>query len=989
MIRFCSRLLAVCLILIPLVAYSQPPRPQWIQCAEPASPAGLLPKRTWPELPGEGHLRHTTNIAKPVTSATLHAAGDGCFVDIYVNGQRLSELESFDPILSVDVTQMCVDSLLTVALELREGTARRCAAFVQLDIQFADGTQQRVVTNQSWLCHRTAPVDWMQREFDDSSWQPAKTLGEVDERLVIDRERGIDIDAAENYDQWKQALDATAGTDPGSFRSTPGFQIERLRSADADEDSWISLAVDPQGRLIVAKEKGGLLRMTLGDDGSVQDVKTVNDTMQECRGLLFVGNDLYVNANNSKGLYRLPATKDDSFAEPELIYASSGGVGHGRNDLALGPEGWIYSIHGDSVDLPTEGRDWTSPFRAARRGTKTSEGHWLRIDPATKQVEVLASGLRNPFGIAFNPLGDCFTYDADAEHDMGAPWYRPTRVSQLMRGGDYGWRGVTGKWPPYYPDHPDNTPPNLDIGKGSPTAVKFGTASNFPPRYRDALFILDWTYGRILAVHTLPRGSSYMMTAETFLQGRPLNVTDLDFGADGAMYLVTGGRQTQSALYRVRYTGPEVVAPLRTSQQTHRDKVAEASREILRELQSKPPQSGKGYLRWLNSNDPWIRAAARNHLEQIPVEQWRAEAFSVQDDRTALSMLMSLARHGDPDSRAPILKRLCEMDWPALSRSWRQTAVYTMDLCTTEQELEPVLAAELRSQLESVYPDREFSVNRVLSELLVRLNSESVVRETLALAASATVQIEQLHYLFAIRDAPSGWTLPRRLQYFQLLAQTTDYVGGQGMVAFLDQIRKDAIAGLTDEERQALAEVIDVNRSAPATRLQTIDQRPVVAQWTSESLATALEQLEQPGDAVRGWQMFATASCIDCHRVGGNGRLIGPDLTNVSRRFSQRDLLQAVLEPSQVIPEKYQAKQVLTSDGRLFTGWTALGGDYRSTKLRLATNPLDPYEVTEIDKQAIEEIRDSPTSWMPSGLLNTLTAKDIADLLAYLHSNGV
>lgn len=115
--------------------------------------------------------------------------------------------------------------------------------------------------------------------------------------------------------------------------------------------------------------------------------------------------------------------------------------------------------------------------------------------------------------------------------------------------------------------------------------------------------------------------------------------------------------------------------------------------------------------------------------------------------------------------------------------------------------------------------------------------------------------------------------------------------------------------------------------------------------------------------------------------------MIGPDLTNVNRRFSQHDLLTSIVEPSKVIPEKYQSLQVVTTDGHIFVGITALGGDYRSTKLRLATNVLDPYAITEIEKQEIDEIRPSSTSWMPNGLLNTLTAEEVADLLAYLNAS--
>src|SRR5206468_5582350 len=185
-----------------------------------------------------------------------------------------------------------------------------------------------------------------------------------------------------------------------------------------------------------------------------------------------------------------------------------------------------------------------------------------------------------------NPRGDLFTYDADAEFDMGSPWYRPTRIDQLVSGADFGWRGVTGKWPPYFPDHADNALPTLDIGKGSPTAVAFGTHSNFPPEYRRALFVLDWAYGRILAVHLTPRGAGYRAAAETFLKGRPLNVTDLAFGPDGALYLVTGGRKTQSALYRVAYTGPVVAEQPASSHETACLKHANEVRQLRLKLES-------------------------------------------------------------------------------------------------------------------------------------------------------------------------------------------------------------------------------------------------------------------------------------------------------------------------------------------------------------------------------------------------------------------
>src|SRR6185369_15857574 len=76
-----------------------------------------------------------------------------------------------------------------------------------------------------------------------------------------------------------------------------------------------------------------------------------------------------------------------------------------------------------------------------------------------------------------------------------------------------------------------------------------------PPKYQRALFALDWSYGRIFGVHLESRGASYSGAVETFLRGTPLNLTDLAFGPDGALYFITGGRNTQSGLYRVSYNG--------------------------------------------------------------------------------------------------------------------------------------------------------------------------------------------------------------------------------------------------------------------------------------------------------------------------------------------------------------------------------------------------------------------------------------------------
>src|SRR5262245_47901469 len=160
------------------------------------------------------------------------------------------------------------------------------------------------------------------------------------------------------------------------------------------------------------------------------------------------------------------------------------------------------------------------------------------------------------------------------EWDVNTPWYRPTRVCLAASGSEFGWRNGAGKWPAYYPD---SLPAIVDIGPGSPTGVTFGYGAKFPAKYQDAFFICDWSYGKLYAVHLTPEASAYTGTFEEFVAGTPLPLTDVVVNPeDGAMYFTIGGRNTQSGLYRVTYTGSESTAAVGTPLAAPADAAAEA-----------------------------------------------------------------------------------------------------------------------------------------------------------------------------------------------------------------------------------------------------------------------------------------------------------------------------------------------------------------------------------------------------------------------------
>ena len=240
---------------------------------------------------------------------------------------------------------------------------------------------------------------------------------------------------------------------------------------------------------------------------------------------------------------------------------------HGAHGLVLGPDGLIYVLLGNhatidgNFDSGSPHRDFYEGDMLQPRyedpgghaaGIKAPGGTIIRTDTEGSGVQLFAGGLRNPYDLAFNREGELFIHDADMESDEGMTWYRPTRVCHVIPGGEYGWRSGWANWPDYFVD---SLPAMLETGRGSPAGMVVYNHFMFPARYHGTIFTADWSQGRILAVRPKKSGASYTASSEVFLEGNPLNVTDLEVGPDGWLYFSTGGRGTGGGIYRVTWNG--------------------------------------------------------------------------------------------------------------------------------------------------------------------------------------------------------------------------------------------------------------------------------------------------------------------------------------------------------------------------------------------------------------------------------------------------
>lgn len=813
-----------------------------------------------------------------------------------------------------------------------------------------------------------------------------------------------------------------------------GFDADLVYDIPERQGSWVAMAFDPQGRLIVSdQDHKGVYRVTLPTQPGGQ-VRVVNlrgfpydpipwgkRTVGGALGFLYAFDSLYMST--MKGFYRCRDTDgDDQYDEFTLLKKLYVGYEHSAHSIVLTEDGeGLYLVSGnhsrvpDGVDPllpPVWANDSLLPAMNDPSGHAVGIGPpagWIaRISPDGSEWTLVASGLRNSVDMAINPEGELFTYDSDLEFDIGSPWYRPTRLNHVISGAEFGWRAGSAKWPDYYEDSVGSV---LDIGPGSPTGMSFGHHSNFPAEFQDDLFLCDWTFGTIYAVDLEEDGSSYTGTAREFLKGQPLNIAAMRFGPDGHMYFVIGGRNTDSKLYRVRYVGEASEQPVRklTKQQ--------ATRNLRRALEAHHGSSEGGAkavayaMPYLTHDDRSIRYAARLAIENQALSIWQQPLLDATHPRLLIQGAIALARHADTSLAPTLLAKLVDLDFRALDRVDQLALLRAYSLCFLR--LAPPTPAQTEgivAQLDPAYPAGDKALDTELCRVLSYLEAPSVVSKTLALMRSTqtealaydeemlgrheygkviletlanTPNIQNIHYAYSLRGVQTGWTLDARREYFGWLNETLQKSGGQSFAGYIRAIREEAIAALPEEDAAAVAWLLGDIESIDLAALPQ-PAGPARAWTLAEARALLADEL-RARDYENGKRMYAAGRCIACHRFAGSGGRSGPDLGSVAQRYSVDDILTAIIDPSDSISEQYQASILTMQDGRQHIGRVIY---HQDEEIGLATNPYDFGQLTKHAAAEVATIEPSPTSLMPPGTINLMNADELKDLMAYLLSGG-
>jgi putative heme-binding domain-containing protein len=197
----------------------------------------------------------------------------------------------------------------------------------------------------------------------------------------------------------------------------------------------------------------------------------------------------------------------------------------------------------------------------------------------------------------------------------------------------------------------------------------------------------------------------------------------------------------------------------------------------------------------------------------------------------------------------------------------------------------------------------------------------------------------------------------------------------------LDYVRHSLESGWrpTEEELGELLKTLPDEHGDKAQSIRQLHRQAIDAQRARlQEFEAALGE----GDAARGRAVFFSkqATCSVCHRVGGEGGRVGPDLSKIGAIRSGRDLLESIVLPSSTIAQGYDSYVVATHDGRSANG--VLARDVDEVIVLRDSSGAE----SRIRRDQIAGMSRASTSVMPEGLARSLAPHDLRHLLAFLQS---
>ena len=707
---------------------------------------------------------------------------------------------------------------------------------------------------------------------------------------------------------------------------------------------------------------------------------------------------------------------------PRQVYDHAGLLG-----IEISVDGWIYISRGNigGQRYLITGSDGSS---LANFG---DGGNVFRCRLDGSELEEVSTGFWNPFGLEISKNGGLWLTDNDPD-SRG-----PNRLIELVKGGNFGYQSLYGgsgihPFSAWNGELPGTLPYYAGIGE-APCAAIDASYTNLPPQYEDHLLVAIWEENKIVFV-PLNQTFDKKMNAPTLIQGdSTFHPVAFASNSHGDIYFTDWvvrqyPNHGQGKIWKV---------DVRDDKRVLKSKPTPIAPDIWHNTE--PDVSNETLIRLLEEGSDQKKAIARSILCHSNRGELLAALVNSDNSRLRLQALLASFQAQEPlpaTTLAELLRDseldICKMTMIYIAKNSRQDLGEEIMLNLTRRDhdtesfailLETVRHLKsgfvkalqeansrhedgLTQQLDDDFifdiianhhlsdPIRVLALHHLKnpSEYLVDLIS-LMKKEKDELRGAIIESLSQINHASVseilteiIRDGREHESLKTQALY-ALSSQPGDYC----------TVIADLLENASDDLAEAIVRYLCACREQPdisthvtnfITSYQGMNQNisdiwslcKGAADTRPQTDQDWLDLLDQPGDAVKGKTIFSIPQnqCYSCHIVDGHGGNFGPDLSHIGSSKSERQLAQAILNPSTEIAPEWQGWIVTDSSGIPHLGWQI---DVGRHDVELMNN-----EGEFITYASPQKYGPSEASLMPEYLENNLTTQDFRDLIAYLVS---
>jgi putative heme-binding domain-containing protein len=800
----------------------------------------------------------------------------------------------------------------------------------------------------------------------------------------------------------------------------PGFGVRRI---PVDLTNVNNVRYREDGRLVALAYDGNVYVLSDTDGDGLEDKA---DLFWDNRGRVVspigmaltppgypAGRGLFVA---SKGKVSLILDADgDGRAEKEVIVADGWTALPHQVDalgVALGADGSVYFGLGTTNFTNAY---LTDASGKAQYDLRSERGTIMKVSPDFSKREIVCTGIRFPVGLAFNGVGDLFATDQE-----GATWLpngNPfDELLHIQPGRHYGF-------PPRHPTHLPGVVDEPSVFDYAPQhqstcGLFFNEPVNGgpvfgPASWRGDVLVCGESRGKLYRTRLVKTGAGYVAKNDLLASLTMLTI-DACVSPQGDLVVAThsgnpdwgSGPKGKGRLYKIRHTDKEVPQPVASwASGPYEVRIAfdrPLDPSILRDV-------AKGvsvdYGAYVGAGDRFekIRPGYEVVRRQANQRRQKLAVTGVQVTADRRTLVIGTARQSHAVSYAVTLPGLGGAEAAGGGGVEQVDAVdLAYDLGGVEAEWQPSDAGAGEWAGWLPHPDpavsRAFTVGSAGHDALWQVigrPGRMSLRTSLDLWNMSRPAVQpgsQVDYTLPAEEVTIvvGSNVPVEVRCAAAETKVLADADGMRRVSVTVTPAEGAplpleIIAPTGSEGMAIT-VTFSTREDPRPRAMPL--RRFLLPWASpkpeDAAATEVAKAEMPqlkgGSWTRGREVFfgEQAGCAKCHRVGGRGSDLGPDLSNLVHR-DYDSVLRDIREPSGALNPDYIASAVRLKDGSVFHG-ILRGAGKDEFIVRGDVNG----EKTPFHRDRIEKVTASAVSVMPAGIEKALTPEQLRDLMTYL-----